>query len=791
MGSFGHLVSGRRRDRQTLQGLTASRPPTERTIVGRSRVPLWAVWMFGWSALAVAYLWVHDLDLSSALYDAFPLGAGAAILAGLRRYRPLQPAPWRLGAAGLVALALGDVIYTWLDLQGVAAFPSAADVAYLTGYGLLALGVFLLFRGSGGGRGALIDTAVFVVAGGLVLWTLVVAPSLDPTADPIALGVALAYPVMDLILLAIVVRLLMSSAERPASFTLIAVAMAVFLASDVVYAVQSLAGSYASGAIDLGWLGGYTLWGAAALHPTMRNRIRQSVQPATLTHGRLALLAATAAIGPALLALQGGLIDRVEPMPVVALSGVMFLLIVARLAGIVRSQQLLLEERGQLHETLRRQAVEDPLTELSNRRGFLKAVSEALASDPLHTAVLFIDLDDFKLVNDAHGHPAGDALLRVVGRRLLRAIRDGDQVGRLGGDEFAVLFHACPSEQAAGGLAHRLLSAIGAPATVLGQTVQPAASIGIAIGGSGATGESLIRDADLAMYRAKALGKGRCELFSADLYDDALRAVAIRQDLPRALDEGQLEVYFQPIMALDSGEIQSFEALLRWHHPRLGMIGPTEFVAIAEASGAIVPIGRWVLGQACVAAAAWQERGRPATGVNVNLSPLQLTSSEILVDVRAALDDSGLDPRLLTLELTEVAIDDPRFAADRLNEFRKWGVRISIDDFGTGFSSLSRVGGLPVQELKIDRSLIDHTDGKMAGAVIQLGQSLGLRLVAEGVETTQQLDRMRALGCDAVQGFLLGRPVRQSAVAGVIQAHRRPVHAAPIRSPKALLVPTG
>jgi diguanylate cyclase len=768
----------------------ASDGAAPRKLPGRLGRPLlWAVWLIGWSATALGYLWVHDADLSSALYDAFPLAAAAAILIGLRRYRPPQPGPWRLVAASMVALALGDVVYTWLDLQGGITFPSLADVAYLSGYSLLSLGVFLLFRRSGGGRGALIDTAVFVVAGGLVLWTLVVAPSLDPTADPVALVVALAYPAMDLLLLALIARLLMSSAGRPTSFNLIAVALAIFLASDLVYAFQSLTDSYVGGAIDLGWIGGYALWGAAALHPSMRDGIRQAAQPAALTHRRLALLAATAFIGPTLLALQGGLIASVDPMPVVALSGVMFLLIVARLAGIVRSQRLLLEERGRLHETLRRQAVEDPLTDLPNRRGFLDAVSDAVASDPLHTAVLFLDLDDFKIVNDAHGHATGDALLKVVGQRLLRVIREEDSVGRLGGDEFAVLFRACPSEQAAIGLAQRLLAAIGTAATILGQTVQPAASIGIAIGGPGATGDSLLRDADLAMYRAKALGKGRCELFRAELYDDALRAVSIRQDLPRALEEGQLEVYFQPIMSMETGEIESLEALLRWHHPRLGLVAPAEFIGLAEGSGAIVPIGRWVLQQACAAAAAWQHSGSPATGINVNLSPAQLLSPDIILDVRAALDDSGLTPSLLTLELTEIAIDDPRFAAERLNVFRKWGVRISIDDFGTGFSSLSRVGGLPVQELKIDRSLIDHVDGRMAAAVIQLGQTLGLRLVAEGVETSEQLDRMRALGCDAVQGFLLGRPVRQSMVAGLIEAHRVPVTAAGVRKPKAAALP--
>ncbi|MEA2621887.1 MAG: hypothetical protein QOH61_797 [Chloroflexota bacterium] len=743
------------------------------------RVSLWAVWLVSWSALAVAYLWVQDVDLSSALYDGFALSSAAAILLGLYRHRPAKPAPWLLLAAGIALLAAGDVVYTWLDRDGTIGFPSWADASYLAGYAAIAVGIFLIFRRSGGGRGALLDTAVFVVGGGLVLWSLVIAPSLDAVASVEMMGVALAYPAMDLVLLALVLRLLMSSAERPPSVNIIAAALGFFLASDVVYALQSVAGSYTGGILDLGWLLGYALWGAAALHPSVGNPIRQSAVPAVLTRRRLALLAATAAIGPALIAAHETLVIRVDPMPVAVLSGVMFVLIVVRLAGIVHGQQLLLEERSRLQNTLRRQAVEDPLTELPNRRGFLEAVSTAVALDPLGTAVLFIDLDDFKSVNDAHGHATGDAVLRVISRRLRRSLREGDEVGRLGGDEFAVLLRDCPSELAATGFARRTLAAIGGPTVVFGQTVQPTASIGIALGTEGATGTSLVRDADLAMYRAKALGKSRSELFSQGLYEDALRALAIRRDLARVLEEDQLRLFFQPILALETGEIQGFEALLRWFHPTLGLIAPMEFISLAESSGAIVPIGRWVLREACAHAAAWQALSRSPIGVSVNLSPVQLAAPGIVADVRTALDAAGLDPRLLTLELTEVAIDDPEFASERLNTLRGWGVRISIDDFGTGFSSLSRVGGLPVQELKIDRSLIERGDEKMAAAVVQLGQALGLRLIAEGIETPAQLERMREIGCDAVQGFLLGKPVEEASVAGLIREnHERTVSAA-------------
>jgi hypothetical protein len=332
---------------------------------------VWVLWLVGWGALAFAYLWIHDQDVSAVVYDVFPLAAVVAILIGLRRHRPARPGAWRLLAAGILLLAVGDIAYSWLEINDALTYPSIADGAYLASYVGIASAVFFLFRRSGGGRGALIDTAVFVVAGGLVLWALVIAPSLDPEASLFAVVVALAYPAMDLVLVALVVRLLMSSAQRPTSINLIAVALALFLAADVLFALQAVAGTYDHGVVDLGWLFGYTLWGTAALHPSMVRSIRQSRVPAALTPGRLVLLAATAAIGPGLLFLQGTVIESVDAVPVATLSGAMFVLIVARLAGIVRGQRLLLEERSRLQQTLRRQAVEDPLTDLPNRRGFL------------------------------------------------------------------------------------------------------------------------------------------------------------------------------------------------------------------------------------------------------------------------------------------------------------------------------------------------------------------------------------------------------------------------------------
>jgi diguanylate cyclase (GGDEF)-like protein/PAS domain S-box-containing protein len=424
-------------------------------------------------------------------------------------------------------------------------------------------------------------------------------------------------------------------------------------------------------------------------------------------------------------------------------------------------------ERDRSERRLTELALHDPLTGLANRVLFQERLSLALAStaqDGGLTAVLLLDLDGFKGVNDSLGHAAGDELIAQVGARLTDATRDADCVARLGGDEFAVVL-GVPGASEAEALGERILTALAAAFVVEDHRLTVGGSIGVALADNAAArGETdLLRNADAAMYRAKATGRSRVVLFDPSMHRDALAELELEADLQEAFDADGLTLHYQPIVDTHTGDVRSREALLRWDHPTRGNIPPMEFIPIAERSSLIERIGAWVLDRACADAVRWRDAGAPGVGVSVNISARQLRAG--LVDaVRATLRRTGLPAEALVLEITESLIMDgsPSTAACLL-DLHALGVRLSIDDFGTGHSSLGRLRSLAVESFKIDRSFVaDLTDdpaaAAMVAAIIAMAAALGCSVVAEGVETTEQLAMLAALGCDEVQGYLLGRP---------------------------------
>jgi diguanylate cyclase (GGDEF)-like protein len=432
-----------------------------------------------------------------------------------------------------------------------------------------------------------------------------------------------------------------------------------------------------------------------------------------------------------------------------------------------------LAQLTELKEELRHRAFHDSLTSLPNRTLFTERVAHALARrgrSGQALAVLFLDLDDFKTVNDSLGHTAGDQVLRIVADRLRRCLRPSDTVARLGGDEFGILLDDMEDTADALIAAERILEALSEPAYMDSREVAIRASLGITLDAHGERAETLLRNADLAMYMAKRRGKGRYQVFEASMHAEMVERLEMTAHLTRAIEHHEFALQYQPIVNLDTGTIEGVEALVRWRHPTRGLLAPSEFIPLAEETGLIVPLGWAILGEACQRGAKWQDTGRPPLAVSVNLSPKQLTDPELVSGVRRCLEASGLDPGSLILEITEdVLMHEVEATTGTLRDLKDLGVRLAIDDFGTGYSSLSYLERFPVDMLKIAKTFVDGLGNgaersPLVEAVIRLGDALGLRTVAEGIETAEQLTRLRGLRCQQGQGYLFARPLDEDAI---------------------------
>ncbi|MGQ0521167.1 MAG: putative bifunctional diguanylate cyclase/phosphodiesterase [Actinomycetota bacterium] len=424
----------------------------------------------------------------------------------------------------------------------------------------------------------------------------------------------------------------------------------------------------------------------------------------------------------------------------------------------------LITERHAREAELAWKAGHDVLTGLPNRAALTEHLDELLAAGTTDLAVLFLDLDRFKLVNDSHGHAVGDKVLVVLGHRLAESLGGGGTLGRFGGDEFVAVCPAIGGEPGARAMSLRLAQALKVPVRFEAQEIWLAGSVGIALVREGDNAEDVIRNADTAMYRAKEAGRGGSAVFDQKMREWSLLRLDLERDLNRAIEREELLLHFQPKIALHSGRLVGFEALVRWLRPVTGMVPPGDFIPVADETGLIVPIGRWVLERAAAESARWRRDGDGAPRpVAVNLSALQVCDPGLPDEVARALAATGALPSDIILEITESAIlQDVEGVTERLAALRDAGVRISVDDFGTGYSSLSYLQRLPVDELKIDRSFIERLDvgatRAIVGSIVDLSHALDLSVVAEGIETERQLAALKTLRCDVGQGYLLGRP---------------------------------
>ena len=728
----------------------------------RLRPRAWLVFLVGGLGLAVGAALVGDVRASQPWLTGLGLGATVAILVGVQIQRPARHLPWQLVAlcVALTTIGIGVIPKT----GGFAVVGQAlAGAGYVAGFA----GFVMLIRGRipGGERGAFLDAAILAAGTGVLIWAFGFAPYVLVAGQNSAVTAAFFYPA--LVASAVVARMwFLDGAHRPATRLLI---LLVFATNGITMLdmVRGLIGDGAfTGFFLFAEFASLAFVAAAALHPSMAIAPeRQRADPRPISRQRIIALTAALLVNPATLAIEVSLNRRIDPAPYLIGGVVIGLLVIARLGDALRLLGESLRERDSLMELLRRQALYDTLTSLPNRGLF----SERLAADFANRstdrllAVLLVDLDDFKEVNDSLGHEAGDALLVAVGQRLRGAIRDGDMAARLGGDEFVIALPGCADPLVPIRVAQRVMASLEAPFEIGGHSLTARGSIGVAVAGpNDQSADELVRNADVAMYLAKSRGKGRVEVFEPAMQAAAMTQLQLRTDMAAGIAGGDLRLHYQPIVDLRTGRTVGYEALVRWLHDGR-LVPPNEFISMAELTGLIGPLTDWVVDEACRTTADWGTSGnRP--WVSVNLSSSQLVRPDIVTRFRRALEASGLAPDRLVIEITESSLLEIEVAKPAVERLSAIGVRVAIDDFGIGYSTLSYLARLPIDIVKIDRSFVvalQHAgpEEAIASAIIALARRLGLVTIGEGIETAAQLDQLAALGCDLGQGFYLGRPV--------------------------------
>jgi len=763
------------------------------------RTTLWRYHLGGGCVLALAYVYLPFPVLRIGSLVALCLATIAATLASIRLWRPARRLPFYLFAAGEAVGFVAGTLGSSAAVTRAGGSPAAAAltmVAYLIGIAGYAL--VIRARSPGRDRASLIDATVISTGLGMLAWVFLASPyTVDASLPLVERMLSMLYVVLDVLVIALVIRLTIGSGDRTRAYLLMTLGWLVLVAADAGRALLVLLGTYdPASPVEAGWLVAYALWGAALLHPSVATLTDPAPLLRTgLTRARLASLAAASLMAPAILAIQAVRDQRLDIPVIVAGCAFLFLLVLVRMAGLVREVEATvrelrgtegvlrasLSERDALAAQLEYQAFHDNLTDLANRALFNDRVRHALARarrDGGGLAVLFIDLDDFKVVNDSLGHGAGDRVLREVAARLRGCLREPDTVGRLGGDEFAILAEGADLATART-LADRVLATLGAPFPLVGGQVTVRASVGIAVDEQlGLDEAQLLRNADIAMYAAKSSGMGTYQVFQSSM----LRSVRDHHDLTAAL-EGAIErrelvVHYQPIVDLRDGRVAGAEALVRWPRPDRGLVPPAEFIPLAEETGLVVELDRFVLRQACRQMAGWVAEAGPLL-LHVNLSAHHLLRSDLAATVAAALRDSGLSPDCLALEITEsVLMHDLDVAIVRLHELKQLGVHLAIDDFGTGYSSLAYLRQMPIDAVKIDKSFVDGIAGgpeesAVARAILALAATLHLDTVAEGVERPEQAAALAELGCHLAQGYHFSRPVPAADMARLIV--QRPV----------------
>ncbi|GAA3134037.1 bifunctional diguanylate cyclase/phosphodiesterase [Planomonospora alba] len=760
----------------------------------------WLVYLLAGTMLAAAVPWLAGLSpvLKVGPWILLQGLSALAVLGMTRRHGLAVLWPWRLIRASVLLAWLSTTLgwgvgWIWLEIP---ALLSAYNAGTLIAYGLSLTALIGLSLQAPGARGAvLLDAGIITVGVAMPMWSFFIEPAIDRSTHTGAdLVFALIMPVIDLFLVGLVLRLALDNGRAP-WLTLLSGSYLVMFLADGLHLLDQAAGRSYGPVSTVGWLSWAVLVGSAALHPSMADA-SQLRTPPLASRSRVTFFLVLALVSPVACIVGQRVLDLdtvAQPHDEIMFTGLTVLLavlLVMRLSTVARVAE---DRAGELSTALLRQealqrslshsALHDPLTGLANRtllsQALHQALSRAAASETAPPALLLLDLDAFKDVNDTFGHPVGDELLTHTAARLQTLTTDGQTLARLGGDEFALVLPSATVHDAIA-TAQDLLAALREPYRLEGRELYLTTSIGVLAGMTVASPSEALRDADLALYAAKNAGKNQLVLFTSDLREARMERTRLTAALRQAVRRGELTLNYQPVVDLVTGDIRKAEALLRWSPPGERPIPPDVFIPIAEESGMIVPIGRWVLERACADAARWY--ARHGIAVTVNVSGRQLREEDFSDMVLEILARHGLPERALILEITESMLlattpAEVRRITACLDRLRRHGVRIALDDFGTGYSSLSYLRSLPVDIIKIDKSFTpapghaEHdTMRAFTKAIVELSASLGLETIAEGIETPEQAAVLQQLGCPLAQGYLFSPPATAQQLDGLLRS---------------------
>lgn len=733
---------------------------------------------------------------------------------------------WGFFALAQFSSVIADATWSILETKlGTPPFPSLADGFFLAYYPLFFTGVFILpgrHYSSQEWMKKGLDLAIIVIASFLTFWNFLIGPTINTMQEDsiIAQLLGAAYPTGDLLILwaLLVVLYNRSNLRVNKPILLLGLSTLVLVITDCIYSYQSLMETYISGGLlDIGWLVAYFLGGLAGIYQILyagsfdqkqRDLDRRSYDFLDRFAAHLPYFSLIGAYVLLVISHQGELVMPFWSISI-AVGALIGLVLIRQITTIQENRHLLdqrdlmiqktqaqaeklaeynvslkeeIENRQRAEERLSYDALHDGLTNLPNRALFLDRLGQAIEFTRRRTdhtfSILFIDLDYFKIVNDSLGHSIGDKLLILLGHRLRNCLRSSDTIARLGGDEFVILLENSGTDDNVLRVAERIQASICSPYQINGYEIFTSASIGAVLDLSGyASAEEVLRDADIAMYRAKTLGKSRIEIFNLELREQAMKRLTLENEIRRALNNSEFELYYQPIYSLITNQVTGFEALIRWNHPTRGMLLPNEFLPVAEETGLILPIGNWVLYQACLQINLWRQAFacfRDLT-MNVNISGKQFKQQDFVDQIVQTLEETRTPASALRLEITEsMVIENPAVANEYFTQLSNLGIQLQVDDFGTGYSSLSYLQIFPIQAIKIDRSFISNVgkpgkNSELVRTMLRMVHDLGMDAVAEGIENETQLEELKRLTCQFGQGFLLAKPMAKDQAYEVLQ----------------------